>query len=342
MRPVYPAALPYAPRGPAGPSRHRNHRGLKLAGLVLVFGLMVGALGHHSVSGKGVAYAAAIRLGTTNRCLDVYHGAQAAGAPVDVADCNGTPAQRWTTTATAIHHGTALCLAATATAAPTLQNCSGAADQVWLRQQAAFYNPASDKCLATGPKGAGHLTLATCTRSATGQQNWSLGSASRPPACGGGDESARLACAAASEWAAWTAAGSDHEALLAKYTDGTPYEAWCADFISYLYKQAGHPFTAGSADGWDQNDANQIQNMGFIRHDAGSGYVPRTGDVAFFSYPGGHVELVISGGPTPTFLYGDSATIDPATGNGQMKANTITQAGEEGRLLYYLSPVTQD
>lgn len=32
------------------------------------------------------------------------------------------------------------------------------------------------------------------------------------------------------------------------YTEGRQ-EAWCADFVSYVYKKAGYPFNAGSASG---------------------------------------------------------------------------------------------
>ena len=146
-----------------------------------------------------------------------------------------------------------------------------------------------------------------------------------------------IACNAVKEFTAWQSSGSNHESLLTTYTDGTPSEEWCADFISYVYKEAGYPFTNGSADGWDENSAGNVQYMGFTMHQAGNGYVPETGDVAYFDYPGGHVEIVVSGGTTPTYVYGDSAEIDPTTGNGQMKSNTI-QSDNNGQVMYYLTP----
>jgi len=78
--------------------------------------------------------------------------------------------------------------------------------------------------------------------------------------------------------------------------------------------------------------------MGFTQHYANTGYIPKTGDVAYFNYNGGHVEIVVSGGSKPTFVYGNSATIDPTTGNGEMEANTETSDGSLGQLVYYLSP----
>ena len=125
------------------------------------------------------------------------------------------------------------------------------------------------------------------------------------------------------------------------YTDGAPYEEWCADFVSYIYKEAGYPFTGGETNGWDENNANKIQFMGFVKHDPAN-YTPKPGDVGYFNYNGGHVEIVISGGAHPTFIYGNSATIDPTTGNGQMESNTIVQDGSLGHLVYYLSPITNE
>ena len=114
-------------------------------------------------------------------------------------------------------------------------------------------------------------------------------------------------------------------------------EEWCADFVSYVYKQAGYPFLYGERDGWDEYYAPNIQNQGFIYHSAAS-YIPHAGDVAFFDYNGGHVEIVAVGGSKPIFIYGDSGTIDKTTGNGDMAENTITNDGYAGQVIYYLSP----
>jgi cell wall-associated NlpC family hydrolase len=146
-----------------------------------------------------------------------------------------------------------------------------------------------------------------------------------------------VACYAEKEWTTWQSGGISHDTLLNSYTNGSPDEEWCADFVSYVYKEAGYPFTQGSSNGWDENNANYIQYMGFAMHSASSGYVPKPGDIAFFNYNAGHVEIVVSGGSHPTFIYGDSATIDPTTGNGQMKANTIL-SDSDGQIVYYLSP----
>jgi cell wall-associated NlpC family hydrolase len=125
--------------------------------------------------------------------------------------------------------------------------------------------------------------------------------------------------------------------LLNDYTEGNINEEWCADFVSYIYREAGYPFTDGERNNWDQYTAGDVQYMGFTLHPAGS-YMPEPGDVAYFDYPGGHVEIVVSGGKHPTFIYGDAGTIDPATHNGDMTENSFTNDGAAGQVVYYLSP----
>jgi hypothetical protein len=146
-----------------------------------------------------------------------------------------------------------------------------------------------------------------------------------------------VACYAERQWAAWQAGSSNHQALLTDYTDGNSYEEWCADFVSYVYREAGYPFTNGERDGWDEYDADNIQYMGLTMH-AASNYTPQPGDIAYFDYPGGHVEIVVAGGPHPTFIYGDSNTIDPTINNGDMNEDSLTSDGAAGQVMYYLSP----
>ncbi|HUB93394.1 MAG TPA: ricin-type beta-trefoil lectin domain protein, partial [Verrucomicrobiae bacterium] len=284
----------------------------------------------------------AITSGIFGNCLDVYHSDTVSGTPIDLAHCNGSAAQDWTTTATTIRHmgdgGT--CIGVTTAGVITLQPCTDAAGQVWLRDRQGYYNPDKGECLSASKVGT-QLELVGCGDVSSAGEIWNPESGAQAPACSG-SEGDMVACEAVKQWTAWQAANSNHEALLTTYTDGTPYEEWCADFVSYIYKQAGYPFTNGSADGWDENDANAVRYMGFTMHTVGSGYTPRAGDIAFFDYPGGHVEIVVSGGNTPTFVYGNSPVTDPTTNNGDMASNTITHddGGVSGQLVYYLSPTT--
>jgi hypothetical protein len=139
------------------------------------------------------------------------------------------------------------------------------------------------------------------------------------------------------QWALWQANPNGHTGLLTQFTDGNSYEEWCADFVSYVYKISGYPFQNGERDNWDEYNANNLVNLNFTVHNAGS-YIPKPGDIAYFDYSGGHVELVVTGGSHPTFIYGDSGTTDPMTGNGEMNEDTLTNDGSAGSVQYYLSP----
>jgi hypothetical protein len=320
-------------RPPVTPSPARNKRRIRLCVALIIIGL-VSVLYLHN--GRTVTSDNAIRSGISGACLDVFHSEKINNVVVDTASCNGTSAQNWTTTAFTIRHqNTNSCLSTTSGGLIALDSCSDVPGQVWLRDNQGYYNPNTGKCLTAGKVGT-QLQLGSCNNMSWDGVTWNPESAAQAPVCNGSKGSV-VVCETAKEWAAWVATGSNHESLLTKYTDGTPYEQWCADFISYVYKESGFPFTSGSADGWDENDANSVQYMGFTMHPADGSYLPKAGDVAFFNYPGSHVEVVVSGGKNPTFIYGDSAEIDPTTGNGQMKANTITQ-DSSGQLEYYLSP----
>jgi len=310
---------------------------LIIIGLVFIhFGIKHAATVAGNFTNISTTTSNSIRSGFSGACLDVYHSKTINGTPIDAANCNSTGAQDWTTTATTIRQAnTDSCVNANSGGAIVLSTCASVPGQVWLRDQEGYYNPNTGECLNESNVGV-QLRLGSCANMSSDGVLWTPNSAAQVPACGGSRGTA-IACEAVKQWTAWVANGPNHEALLTTYTDGTPYEEWCADFVSYVYQQAGYAFTNGSADGWDENNANDVQYMGFTMHQAGNGYVPKTGDVAFFDYPGGHVEIVVSGGPNPTFVYGDSAQIDPTTGNGQMKANTILSESD-GQVEYYLTP----
>jgi hypothetical protein len=48
--------------------------------------------------------------------------------------------------------------------------------------------------------------------------------------------------------------------------------------------------------------------------------------------------VVVKGGVDPTFIYGDSGTVDPATNDGDMNEDMLTSDGSTGQVTYYLSP----
>lgn len=287
-----------------------------------------------------------VKSGLSGLCLDDYRAQITKNATVDAWGCNDTDAQAWEVTDTTIEHEGSYCLdvqndGTTAGNHIVLNTCDDAPGQVWLRDNNGYKNPNSGLCLdvPNGQSGA-QLTIASCSHLSRLSEQWTpltTKGSSYDESCVGGSEGQRVACYAVKEWTSWQSGSSSHATLLNNYSDGNGYEEWCADFVSYVYQEAGYPFSQGERNGWDEYNANNIQYMGFTYHNA-AGYTPQPGDIAYFDYSGGHVEIVISGGPTPTFVYGDSATIDPATGNGDMEANTIVSDGSMGQVLYYLSP----
>jgi hypothetical protein len=289
-----------------------------------------------------------ISSGMSGYCLNDYGSKTAADVSVDAWKCNDTASQDWVATIDTITHDGTSCLAVQGDAldpgsSVVINPCSGAAGQVWLRDQTGYQNPNSSLCLAASPsKPTGQLFLSDCSNLSSSQESWTPTSpaakSSQTNLPCTGTEGQKVACYTIKQWTTWQSGSISHESLLNSYTDGVPNEEWCADFVSYVYKQAGYPFAQGDTNGWDENVAYNIQYLGFSMHPALSGYIPQAGDVAYFNYGGGHVEIVVNGGNTPTFVYGDSGVTDPTTGNGQMTANTITQKANEGQLIYYLTP----
>ena len=320
-------------------AKPQHHRGRWLVAAVLAVATFSFV---HVSTGHAAANIPKIRSGVASKCLDAYHSGTTPGTIVDAWNCNDSKAQTWTINRFAIEHTNNMCLSVKndtkqANSPIVLEPCSSAPGQVWLRDQSGFYNPNSGLCLsAPTTQKQGPLQLASCAQLSQAHEQWLPNGTAITTSCQQGSKGEKVACDAAREWTTWQSGAPDHETLLTRYTGNTPYEAWCADFVSYVYREAGYPFKNALA-GWNENNANNIQYDGFTKHDP-TDYIPKPGDVAYFDYEGGHVEMVVSGGAHPTFVYGNSATIDPTTGNGQMESNTMIDDGDMGQLIYYLSP----
>jgi hypothetical protein len=321
-------------------------RGFSLAVAVL----LVGAAGFRLAGTHVSAASPAVQSGLSGYCLDAETAPGASAEAVNTKRCDGSSNEAWTVSGLALRHGAAGCLdvvqASTAHGAKVVADaCSQAPGQVWLRDRSGYLNPNSGLCLSAPAAAPGQqLIIAACAPGAPGQRWTPVSGGSNRQVLAPADcarlsiKGDKIACYAAQEWSAWQAAAPGHNSLLNSYTDGNGYEEWCADFVSYVYREAGYPLVGGERDGWDEYLAPNVQNAGnFTVHDAAS-YTPKAGDVAFFDYSGGHVEIVASGGLHPTFIYGDSGTVDPLSGNGDMAANTITDDGAAGQVVYYLSP----
>lgn len=120
----------------------------------------------------------------------------------------------------------------------------------------------------------------------------------------------KVVCIAQQELAAWTPPPPTPRTGFTKYTEGvtgtvSAPEEWCADFVSWVYNQAGDllqtpnwriPAVAGVQSVGEQN-------VNFHYHDASS-YTPRPGDLAIHGK--NHINLVISvSGTTVELIGGD-------------------------------------
>jgi hypothetical protein len=257
--------------------------------------LVIFAISLVSWSFLGTSHASTVgsplKSGWNNYCLDDYKDKTIANNQVDIWPCNNSEAQDWELSLTQIKHGDSQCLTAESDSTIDLNDCTQAANQVWLRDGGGYLNPNSGLCLSSPKEGQGQLlTLDSCDNLTSSTQNWIPSFSYSDYKCTG-DQASQVACSAVKEWINWQSNPNGHEALLNTYTGGTPYEEWCADFVSYIFKESGFPFTNGNY-GWDENIASGIQNQGFTMH-TNPDYVPVAGDVAFFDYPGGHVEIVV-------------------------------------------------
>ncbi|MEV4944962.1 ricin-type beta-trefoil lectin domain protein [Streptomyces sp. NPDC053755] len=121
-------------------------------------------------------------VGLGGKCLDVAGGAAADGTPVQLWDCNGSAAQRWTVGTDGTVRALGKCLdvtsGATADGARTqLYTCNGSGAQAWRYETSAgdLVNVPADKCLDASDNSSANGTRAqiwSCTGAAN--QKWSL------------------------------------------------------------------------------------------------------------------------------------------------------------------------
>lgn len=89
-----------------------------------------------------------------------------------------------------------------------------------------------------------------------------------------------------------------------KYQGTSCPQAWCADFVSWVYQQAGVPFTEGGDGGWRQAGAASLASW-FQKHGTwipNPGHAvpvtdpsaPQPGDVVYYPAGDGHVNIVVS------------------------------------------------
>ncbi|RZM24231.1 MAG: CHAP domain-containing protein [Pedobacter sp.] len=83
-----------------------------------------------------------------------------------------------------------------------------------------------------------------------------------------------------------------------KYSEGIK-EAWCADFVSWIFKEAGQPLTNPNSGSWRIPGTFTLREhyeTGGKFKSADSGYMPKVGDVMLYDNPspfGQHVNIIV-------------------------------------------------
>lgn len=90
----------------------------------------------------------------------------------------------------------------------------------------------------------------------------------------------------------------DTQPIGTKYTEGEQLP-WCADFASWIHKEAGVPLVSASNGSWRRETIPALKEY-FISVDRfvkpGSGYAPTVGDIVLYDFPspfGNHTNIVI-------------------------------------------------
>jgi hypothetical protein len=149
----------------------------------------------------------------------------------------------------------------------------------------------------------------------------------------------KVICLARQEVVAWQQPGIQRNVLCNKYGAGNPCEEWCADFVSWVYKQAGYPFTpdriAAVQGIWDMS----LRSPNFHFHPA-AGYTPKPGDIAIHKIGRSHTNIVVDvTGNRITLIGGDQG---PGPYGGPNSNSIVSQVYQEGPTLGgtngYVSP----
>ncbi|MFH0519431.1 RICIN domain-containing protein [Streptomyces sp. M41] len=136
---------------------------------------------HVSVTTGDSPIGSAIR-GLAGKCVDVAGANPANGTPVQLYDCKGTAAQRWTAGSDGTLRALGKCLDVTGNGtadgtAVQLWDCTGGPNQRWTVTGARdIVNPQADKCLdVTGNDSANGTRLQIWTCTGGGNQKWTVG-----------------------------------------------------------------------------------------------------------------------------------------------------------------------
>jgi hypothetical protein len=124
---------------------------------------------------------------------------------------------------------------------------------------------------------------------------------------------------------------------------------WCADFVAWVWQQAGVSFTYGDADAEINKWTKSFYLWGVANgnwHPIGDGYVPQPGDAVLYGIDpepssSGHVGIYVSGPSTaPTVVNGNWAPNYPSDTTSGVYTEPLQSSagGQGGDLRGYVSP----
>lgn len=117
-----------------------------------------------------------------------------------------------------------------------------------------------------------------------------------------------------------------------KYSEGIT-EPWCADFVSWIYKEAGHPLKNPNSGSWRIPGTYTLREYYEARGDfrpVDSGYEPQLGDVAIYEDSpvfGDHTNIVLT-------VNNEVITSIGGNENGVIRVYENTERNYEGLLGY--------
>lgn len=144
----------------------------------------------------------------------------------------------------------------------------------------------------------------------------------------------KVVCIAEQELAKWTPPGPIPRLKYLTYSDGAE-EEWCADFASWVYNQAGYPFTGGVSGGWRLPAVLSIEAIGvagqkFHWHPE-AGYTPKPGDLVIHRKGDSHVNIVVSVSGNVVNMVGGDQGSGPY--GGPNSASVVSKATSHGGFL---------
>jgi hypothetical protein len=106
------------------------------------------------------------------------------------------------------------------------------------------------------------------------------------------------------------------DATVLKYSQNAK-ESWCADYVSWIMKQAGLPFSNPNSGSWRIPGVNTLQEyfQDQLRYEKAGTYVPKVGDVAIYLDGRSHTNIVIA-------IHGNTMTTIGGNETGHLRLNT--------------------